>query len=184
MGRRARNPPARDPGRSGPSRRGERMHPKKLTRAWVAAGLLAAIASLTGGPAGAQEKKDSSPMATPDKTGAVSLSIGAQVRFQMRTKKPIKEAFNENDRVVTVLADQLDPSTLILIGRAVGSSRLELVDRDGARETYLVVVQRDLEMLRKLIRETIPTALVQVTPVGESGTGVVISGYVSREEDR
>src|SRR5436305_13214084 len=108
-------------------------------------------------------------MAIPDKTGAVSVSIGGQVRFQMRTKKPIKEAFNENDRVVQVLADQLDPSTLILIGRAAGTSRLELVDRDGARESYLIVVQRDVEMLRRLIRETIPTALVQITPIGDSG---------------
>jgi pilus assembly protein CpaC len=160
------------------------MHPKKSTRAWVAAGLLAAIATLAGGPAGAQEKKDTSPMATPDKAGAVTVTIGGQVRFQMRTKKPIREAFNENDRVVQVLADATDPSVLIFVGRAAGTSRLELTDKDGAKESYLVVVQRDVEMLRKLIRETIPTALVQVTPIGDSGTGLVVSGYVSAEEDK
>jgi pilus assembly protein CpaC len=160
------------------------MHPTKFARTWVAAGLLAALAALTGGPAAAQERKDSSPMAIPDKTGAVTVTIGGQVRFQMRTKKPIKEAFNENDRVVTVLADAEHPDTLILIGRAAGTSRLELTDRDGAKESYLVVVQRDVEMLRKLIRDTIPTALVQITPIGDSGTGIVVSGYVAREEDR
>src|SRR5947209_18525640 len=156
------------------------MHPTKFARAWAAAGLLAALTALTGGPVGAQPKDP--PMATPDRTGAISVTIGGQVRFQMKTKKRIKEAFNENDRVVQVLADATDPSTLILIGRSAGTSRLELTDRDGAKESYLIVVQRDVEMLRRLIRETIPTALVQITPVGDSGTGIIVSGFVTREE--
>jgi pilus assembly protein CpaC len=159
------------------------MHPKKLTRAWAAAGLLAALTALTGGPVGAQEKKDP-PMATPDRTGAISVTIGGQVRVQMKSKKRIKEAFNENDRVVQVLADASDPSALILIGRAAGTSRLEITDVDGAKENYLVVVQRDVEALRNLIKRAIPTALVEVTPVGEAGNSVVLSGSVQSETDR
>jgi pilus assembly protein CpaC len=160
------------------------MHPTKFARKWVAAGLLAGLVALTGGPVGAQPKKDATPMATPDRTGAVTVTIGGQVRFQMRTKKPIAEAFNENDRVVQVLADATDPSTLILIGRAAGTSRLELTDRDGAKESYLIVVQRDVEMLRNLIRRTLPTALVEITPIGDSGTSIIVSGNVSAEADR
>ena len=97
-------------------------------------------------------------MATSDRTGAVTVTIGGQVRFQMKSKKRIKEAFNENDRVVQVLADATDPTTLILIGRTAGTSRLELTDVDGGKESYLIVVQRDVEMLRNLIRKTLPTA--------------------------
>ena len=160
------------------------MHPTKFARKWVAAGLLAGLVALTGGPVGAQPKKDATPMATPDRTGAVTVTIGGQVRFQMRTKKPIQEAFNENDRVVQVLADATDPSTLILIGRQAGTSRLELTDRDGAKESYLIVVQRDVEMLRNLIRRTLPTALVEITPIGDSGTSVIVSGNVMAEADR
>ena len=160
------------------------MHPTKFARKWVAAGLLAGLVVLTGGPAWAQPKKDPTPMATPDRTGAVTVTIGGQVKFQMRSKKPIAEAFNENDRVVQVLADAQDPSTLILIGRAAGTSKLELTDRDGAKESYLIVVQRDVEMLRNLIRRTIPTALVEITPIGDSGTSIIVSGNVSAEADR
>ena len=160
------------------------MHPTKLIRAWAAAGLLAGLAALSSGPAAQAQPKADPPMATPDRTGAISVTIGGQVRFQMKTKKRIREAFNENDRVVQVLADATDPTTLILIGRAAGTSRLEVTDVDGAKESYLIVVQRDVEMLRNLIRRTVPTALVEITPIGDSGTSIILSGYVANEGDR
>src|SRR4029078_13030906 len=100
------------------------------------------------------------------------------------TKKRIREAFNENDRVVQVLADATDPTTLILIGRAAGTSPLEVRDVDGAKESYLIVVQRDVEMLRNLIRRTVPTALVEITPIGDSGTSIIVSGDGAAEDDR
>ena len=159
------------------------MHPTKFIRAWAAAGLLAGLATLTSGPAALAQKAEP-PMATPDRTGAISVTIGGQVRFQMKSKKRIREAFNENDRVVQVLADATDPSTLILIGRSAGTSRLEVTDADGAKESYLIVVQRDVEMLRNLIRRTVPTALVEITPIGDSGTNIIVSGYVTAESDR
>lgn len=159
------------------------MHPTKFIRAWAAAGLLAGLAALTTGPAALAQKADP-PMATPDRTGAISVTIGGQVRFQMKSKKRIREAFNENDRVVQVLADATDPATLILIGRSAGTSRLEVTDVDGAKESYLIVVQRDVEMLRNLIRRTVPTALVEITPIGDSGTSIIVSGYVANENDR
>jgi pilus assembly protein CpaC len=162
------------------------MHPKKVARVWAVAGLLAVgLTGLSGVPAGAQEKKaPAPPVATADRTGAVSVAIGGQVRFQMKTKKRIAEAFNENDRVVRVLADATDPTTLILIGVSAGTSRLELTDADGAKENYLVIVQRDLEMLKNLIKKTVPTAAVEITPVGESGTSIILSGYAAREDER
>jgi len=160
------------------------MHPMKLARMWAMAGLLAAgLTALVERPAVAQDPK-SAPMATPDRTNAVTVTIGGQVRFQMKSKKRIKEAFNENERVVRVLADATDPSTLILMGQAAGTSRLELTDIDGAKESYLIVVQRDVEMLRNLIRKTLPTAMIEITPIGDSGTNIILSGYVTREDDR
>jgi pilus assembly protein CpaC len=160
------------------------MHPTKFIRAWAATGLLAGLAALTTGPAAVAQPKAEPPMATPDRTGAISVTIGGQVRFQMKTKKRIREAFNENDRVVQVLADATDPSALILIGRQAGTSRLEVTDVDGAKESYLVVVQRDVEMLKNLIRRTVPTALVDITPIGDAGTNIIVSGYVAAENDR
>jgi pilus assembly protein CpaC len=159
------------------------MHPKKLARKWAVAGLIAIGMAAFGSPAEAQEPK-AAPMATPDRTGAVTVTIGGQVRFQMKSKKRIKEAFNENDRVVQVLADATDPSILILVGRTAGSSRLEITDVDNGKESYLIIVQRDVEMLRNLIRKTVPSASVEITPIGDAGTNIILSGYVTREDDR
>jgi len=167
------------------------MHPTKLARAWAVAGLLAGMVALTGGPARAQEKKES-PMATPDRAGAVSVAIGGQVRFQMRSKKPIKEAFNENNTVVEVLADATDPTILVLVGKAAGTSKLELVDRDGGKESYVIVVgavaqrdvKKDIETLRALLRKTVPTAMVEITQVSDTGNSVILSGYTAAEQDR
>jgi pilus assembly protein CpaC len=166
------------------------MHPKTAARLWTAAALLALGIAVTAGTAGAQEKdkdkdKDkTSPMAIADKAGAISVTIGGRVRFQMKTKKRIRDAFNENDRVVGVEPDALDPTALILSGRSAGTSRLEVTDLDGAKETYVVVVQRDLELLKNLIKKTVPSASVEITPIGESGTNIILSGYAAKEEDK
>jgi len=158
------------------------MHPKKLARKWAVACLIAIGMAAFGSNAEAQEPK--APMATPDRTGAITVTIGGQVRFQMKSKKRIKEAFNENDRVVQVLADATDPSVLILVGRTVGTSRLEITDVDNAKESYLIIVQRDVEMLRTLIRKTLPSAMIEITPIGDAGTNIILSGYVTKEDDR
>jgi pilus assembly protein CpaC len=162
------------------------MHLKKMLRVWAAcAGVLGLGVTLSVTPETirAQEKKEA-PMATVDKTGAVVVTIGGQSRFQMKSKKRIKEAFNENDRVVSVLPDATDPTTLILLGRAAGTSKLEITDIDGGKENYLIVVQRDMELLRNLIKKTVPTAAVEVTPIGDNGTNIILTGYTVREEDR
>jgi len=159
------------------------MHPKKFARMWAVAGLLAIGLAVGDTPARAQDPK-SAPMATADRTGAVTVTIGGQVQFQMKTKKAIKEAFVENERVVTVLAKQGEPQTLILIGRSAGMSRLDVIDADNVKESYLIVVQRDLEMLKTLIKKTVPTAGVEITPIGDAGTNIILSGYTAKEDDR
>jgi pilus assembly protein CpaC len=168
------------------------MHPKFKARVWSMAGLLAlGLATMSSVPVWAQEtSKDkaapavTAPMATFDKSGAVVVPVGGQSRFQMKSKKRIREAFNENDRVVQVSPDPEDPSKLILLGRTAGSSKLEVTDVDGNKENYLLVVQRDMELLKSLIRKTVPTASIEVTPIGDTGTNIILSGYATREDDR
>jgi len=161
------------------------MHLTKLKRAWAVAAAVALGAAGIAPPATAQERlAPTAPMATFDKSGAIVVSIGGQSRFQMKTKKRIKDAFNENDRAVQVLADANDPTTLILFGRAAGTSKLELTDEAGGKENYVIVVQRDMELLRNLIKKTVPTASVEVTPIGDNGNSVILAGYAAREDDR
>lgn len=160
------------------------MHLKKMLRVWTAvAGVLGLGVALSATP-GTVQAQGPPPMATVDKTGAVVVTIGGQAKFQMKSKKRIKEAFNESERVVQVLPDATDPTTLILLGRAAGTSKLELTDIDGAKENYLIVVQRDMELLRNLIKKTVPTAAVEVTPIGDNGSSIILTGYTAREEDR
>ena len=158
------------------------MHPMNRTRVWSMMGLLALGLSVTTGQGLAQERP--APMVTFDKSGAVIVSIGGQARFQMRSKKVIKDVFNDAVRVVQVLADATDRSFVILSGGTAGSAKIELTDVDGGKETYVVIVQRDMEMLRTLIKKTVPTASVDVTPIGESGTSIIVAGYAAREDDR
>lgn len=160
------------------------MHRKFTWRALLKASLLAAgliVGSQTATTHG-QEKLP--PMAKADQSGGVVVTIGGQSRLQMRTKKPIRRADNENDRIVQVLGDATDPTVILLIGRAAGTSRIDLTDSDGNRESYTVIVQRDMEMLRNLIRRTVPSASVEVTPIGDNGNSIILSGHVAREEDR
>ncbi|WP_020470323.1 hypothetical protein [Zavarzinella formosa] len=195
------------------------MHPTMiLKRARTVMAVIALGGAGIAFPAQAQERPaQPAPMAIFDKNGSVIISIGGQSRFQMRTKRPIKEAFNENDKIVQVLADASDPSTLILIGRVPGTSRLDLTDGNGGKESYLIVVDSEDEALRKkaidelreLIRKTVPTASVEITPIlrpAARATGstapddqntqgnrqgqnrslgtIVISGYAAQEGDR
>jgi pilus assembly protein CpaC len=163
------------------------MHLKKFARAWAASALVALGIIGPAMTAVAQEKdkdpKSAMPMAAA--TGsAINLTIGGQVRFQMQSKKAIREAVVGNDRVVTVLKFEGDPTSLVLIGRTAGNSTLELTAADGSRESYTVVVQRDLELLKTLIRKTVPSASVEVTGIGDAGTGIILSGYAAREDDK
>lgn len=189
------------------------MHPTMMKRARTLMAVLALGGAGTTLPVIAQERTapvvPMAPMATFDKNGSVIVGIGAQSRFQMKTKQPIREAFNENDKVVQVLADASDPTTLIIIGRLAGTSKVDLTDAKGAKESYLLVVDSEdealrkkaIEELRELIRKTVPTASVEITPIvrpvgRQSGPvdqasatdrtlgTVVISGYAAREGDR
>ena len=157
-----------------------------LTATW---GGLAAAVLATAAVAPAQEKTPA-PVTAPapaaavvDKSGAVVVPIGGQVRFKMKSGKAVRSTNWDNERILQVLEDALDPKFVILNGRAAGTTRLELTDADGKKEEYLILVQRDLEMFRNLIKRTVPTAAVEVIPIGDAGTGVVLTGHAASTDD-
>jgi pilus assembly protein CpaC len=115
-----------------------------------------------------------------DRSGTVIVPVGGAVRLQMKSKKPIKEVFNEKPTVVAVEADAANPAYVILRGVAQGTSRIELMDADKGKEAYEVVVQTDIDLLRNILRRAVPTANVEIIPFG---TGVVLSGHVARVDD-
>lgn len=115
-----------------------------------------------------------------DRGNTVIVPVGGAVRLQMKSKKLIKQVFNEKPNVVVVEADAANPAYVILRGQQQGTSRLELTDADNGKETYEVVVQTDIDLLRNILKRAVPTANVDVIPFG---TGVILTGSVARVDD-
>ena len=70
---------------------------------------------------------------------------------------------------------------LLLTGRTTGLTQLTLSSRTSRRQVYDVIVQPDLNLLRNLIRRTVPTAAVEVQP--GLGNVIILSGYVTSPQD-
>jgi pilus assembly protein CpaC len=69
----------------------------------------------------------------------------------------------------------------MITGLKVGITRVTLVDEKGGREVVDVVVQPDVEHLRNVLRQTVPTANIQLMPASENT--IVMSGTASHAED-
>src|SRR5262249_2901487 len=82
---------------------------------------------------------------------------------------------------VTIRPVAGDPTTVRLIGQSADTTTLEMTDEDGKKESYQVIVQRDVENLRVQLKKAMPTANVVVSPVNEST--VILTGTVSNAAD-
>jgi len=112
------------------------------------------------------------------KTGAVVVPLGGVVSFKPETGK---DAFSDvvvsREDILQVRVSATDPRELLLTGRTTGQAQLTLVFKERPPIVYDVVVQPDLALLRTLIRRTVPTANVEVTP--GLGNTIILSGYVT-----
>jgi pilus assembly protein CpaC len=111
----------------------------------------------------------------------ILVPLGGTKDVQMTTKKAITKAEAKREGVVSIRPVLGDPTTIRLIGQAAETTALELTDEDGKKETYLVIVQRDVENLRVQLRKAMPTANIIVSPINEST--VLLTGTVSRAAD-
>jgi pilus assembly protein CpaC len=161
--------------------------PRLMAGIMLAAGLAGAAAN--GQPAGQPAPKDPVKDLTVGdvkidaRTGALVVPLGGLVRFDPRLKKGDfpSDILVSNENVLQVRLDPNNPSVLLLTGRAPGLSRLSLVFKEKPRIDFDVIVQPDYELLRNLIRRTVPTANVEVTP--GIGNVVILSGYVTSPQD-
>jgi pilus assembly protein CpaC len=116
------------------------------------------------------------------KTGALVVPLGGLVRFDPKLGKDIPtDIIISKEDVLSVRLDPNNPNVLLLNGKAPGVSRLSLVFANKPRIDYDVIVQADFELLKSLIRRTVPTANVDVTP--GIGNVVILSGYVTSPQD-
>lgn len=162
------------------------MHLTALVRRRLAAGVLALV-GLSGGWAQAQQAESPLPPAdvkVDARTGALIVPLGGVVQFKPTVPKPIRDIVNRNDAVLDARVDPRNPGQLILAGRRPGSSRLTLVQGgkdDEVQTVYEVIVQPDYDLLRNVLKRTVPTANIEVIP--GVGSAVILSGYVIRPED-
>src|SRR5947208_900509 len=151
-----------------------------LRRRRVIAGVVT-LAGLLGGTALAQQ-----PAAIPtadvkvDKnTGALIVPLGGVVKFA--AAKGIVDTLVQNEDVLQARPDPMNPKGLLLTGRQAGATRMTLTFEDKNKATYDVIVQPDYDLLRSVIRRTVPTAAVEVVP--GVGNTIILTGYVTRPED-
>jgi pilus assembly protein CpaC len=167
------------------------MHLTSTLRRRIAAGLVA-LAGWTG-PAtalqppdlpGMNQGGDPAEAKVDAKTGALIVPLGGVVKFTPPGMKPIRDITNRNEEVLDARVDVRSPEAVILVGKRGGATQLILVlggKDDEVRVAYDVVVQPDFELLRSVIRRTVPTATVDIIP--GPGSSVVLTGFVSKPED-
>lgn len=99
---------------------------------------------------------------------------------KMSTGKKIKEVRNEDDNVVSVAA--VDAFTIIIQGRALGSSVLTMIDVDGKQDVFRVLVTPyDIRVLREKLTLIVPSASIEPIPLGPNA--LALTGTVDRAED-
>ena len=103
--------------------------------------------------------------------------------LEMSKKQRIKDIDNKDQNVVRV--DFVNGSdfrkVMIIGGGAAGFSRLVLTDNDGNSEAFDIVVEQNLEFLRRVLREAAPTA--NITILQGTGSTLILTGTVAQASD-
>src|SRR5262249_5631614 len=74
-----------------------------------------------------------------------------------------------------------DPTTVLLTGLQAGTTQVTLTDVDGKVEVVDVVVQFDVQYLKTLLQQTVPTA--NITPVPGGNNSLILTGSVAGAEE-
>jgi pilus assembly protein CpaC len=138
-------------------------------------------ALLAAGVGMAQERPAPAPPAeTGPRSNVLIVPIGGSLPLRMKGNKPIKTVENQNERVLDIRPSP-EPTTIYLVGKEAGTSRITLTALDDAKESYDVIVQLDIEYLRSVLQRTVPTANLTLIPIGASS--IIIGGWVNHAED-
>jgi pilus assembly protein CpaC len=106
--------------------------------------------------------------------GTESLKVAKDKSALIALKRPISRAAITQPGIADVVV--LSPTELVVTGQNFGVTQLVLWGQDGGQQIYEVVVEIDVTLLEKMIREMAPRSSVQVRSL--LGT-LVLSGFVS-----
>jgi pilus assembly protein CpaC len=168
------------------------MHPKRLARKplfWgmvLVAGLAGAMTSAQQPIAVAQPPLPQPVVAPPDvqvdpKTGSLIVPLGGLVQWMPLLPDIPTDIVVSREDILQVRVDPNDPKKYLLTGRVTGVAQVTFLFKGSPKRTFDVIVQPDLNLLRALIRRTVPTAQIDVQP--GIGNVIIISGYVTSPQD-
>jgi pilus assembly protein CpaC len=113
---------------------------------------------------------------------ALFVPLNGTKFLKMATKRRIRDIrYEDPPAIVKVEPVRDDPTTVVVIGLAPGTKRVQLIDENGVQEDFDIVVQIDLEQLRTMLRQAVPTANLGLIP--GPNNYVVLTGEVARIED-
>jgi pilus assembly protein CpaC len=109
------------------------------------------------------------------------IAIQVNTTYRLDRPKPIKSFFSNNELVARIVR-QPSPTVLDIAGLTVGTTTITLTYADNTQETFEIeVVQINLELVRRALRQALPTANINVEILGTNG--VILTGIVERSED-
>jgi pilus assembly protein CpaC len=114
------------------------------------------------------------------KTGALIVPLGGLVSFDPKTG-PADSIVVSREDIIKVKVNAADPKLLDITGVNTGLAQLTVNYNKDQKKVFDVVVQPDLNLLRNIIRRTVPTAAVEVSP--GLGQVIILSGYVTSPQD-
>ncbi len=115
------------------------------------------------------------------RTNKVVLSIGNSQKIQEFTKKNLVKAETPRSDILKISPIEGDPTTVLLTGLQAGTTQVTLTDVDNKTEVVEVIVQFDVQYLKTLLQQTVPTA--NITPVPGGNNTVILTGFVARAEE-
>ena len=111
----------------------------------------------------------------------VVIPIQGTQKLQEYTKKNLVKAESPKANIVKISPIEGDASTVLLTGLEAGATQITLTDVDGKVEVVDIVVQFDIQYLRTLLQQAVPTA--NITPVPGGNSTIILTGSVARAED-
>jgi pilus assembly protein CpaC len=112
---------------------------------------------------------------------ALVVPINGTQRLQMSNKGRIERVLNPKENIARVTPVLGDPTSVLVTGLDAGAARITLIGEGGAQETVDIVVQFDVEYLRTLLAQVVPTAAVK--PIPGSNNQIILTGTVAHAED-
>jgi pilus assembly protein CpaC len=139
-------------------------------------------------PSSPQTVPGNQPPATPPglqpavlRSNKVVIPIQGTQKLQQYTKKNLVKAESPRPNIVKISSIEGDPTTVLLTGLEAGTTSITLTDVDGKIEVVDIIVQFDVQYLKTLIGQTVPSA--NVTPIPGGNNNIILTGSVSRAED-